>query len=150
MTSVAVVYSCSSRMVTVTWDSVFGANLYRATAVDGTGASLNCTSASDSCQVTMLKCGEQYRVHVTAISDDCESIANTSTVFETGECGLDGLRPTPSHLTLLPSHTQIHSSMSSWPGGILFSFLLLLALTPFSQSHPLISQYEWIPDTIDL
>uniref|UniRef100_A0A3Q2YUQ4 Fibronectin type-III domain-containing protein n=1 Tax=Hippocampus comes TaxID=109280 RepID=A0A3Q2YUQ4_HIPCM len=74
------VYSCSSGMVTVTWDLVFGANLYRATAVDGTGASLNCTSASDSCQVTMLKCGEQYRVHVTAISDDCESIANTSTV----------------------------------------------------------------------
>uniref|UniRef100_A0A3Q2XK19 Fibronectin type-III domain-containing protein n=1 Tax=Hippocampus comes TaxID=109280 RepID=A0A3Q2XK19_HIPCM len=111
------VYSCSSGMVTVTWDLVFGANLYRATAVDGTGASLNCTSASDSCQVTMLKCGEQYRVHVTAISDDCESIANTSTVFETGECSLDGLRPTPSHFTLLPSHMQIHSSMSpiSWP-----------------------------------
>uniref|UniRef100_A0A3Q2YUU0 Fibronectin type-III domain-containing protein n=1 Tax=Hippocampus comes TaxID=109280 RepID=A0A3Q2YUU0_HIPCM len=52
------VYSCSSGMVTVTWDLVFGANLYRATAVDGTGASLNCTSASDSCQVTMLKCEE--------------------------------------------------------------------------------------------
>ncbi|XP_019712208.1 fibronectin type III domain-containing protein 7-like [Hippocampus comes] len=106
VTSLTVVYSCSSGMVTVTWDLVFGANLYRATAVDGTGASLNCTSASDSCQVTMLKCGEQYRVHVTAISDDCESIANTSTVFETVPCA--------------PAHTLTNHDCSS--NVILFSW----------------------------
>lgn len=85
VTTVSVDYSCSSGMVTVTWDLVFGANLYRATAVDGTGASLNCTSATTSCQVTMLKCGENYVVHVTAISDDCESSSNASASFETGE-----------------------------------------------------------------
>ncbi|XP_049603206.1 pneumococcal serine-rich repeat protein [Syngnathus scovelli] len=86
VTSITTVYSCSSGMVTVTWDLVFGANLYRATAVDGTGASLNCTSATNNCQITMLKCGEKYSVYVTAISDDCESIANTSTLFETVPC----------------------------------------------------------------
>lgn len=80
-------YSCSSGMVTVTWGLVFGANKYRATAVDGTGASLNCTSATASCHITMLKCGEKYVVHVTAISDDCESRSNTSALFETGERG---------------------------------------------------------------
>lgn len=85
VTTVSVDYSCSSGTVTVTWDLVFGANLYRATAVDGTNASLNCTSASTSCQISMLKCGERYEVHVTAISDDCESTSNTSALFETSE-----------------------------------------------------------------
>lgn len=85
MTTISTDYSCSSGMVTVTWDLVFGANLYRATAVDGTGAALNCTSASTSCQITRLNCGEKYQVHVTAISDDCESTSNTSSLFETGK-----------------------------------------------------------------
>lgn len=85
VTTISVDYSCTSGMVTVTWDLVFGANLYRATAIDGTGASLNCTSASTSCQITMLKCGEKYQVHVTAISDDCESTSNATSLFETGE-----------------------------------------------------------------
>ncbi|KAI3375007.1 hypothetical protein L3Q82_021535, partial [Scortum barcoo] len=86
VTTMSVDYSCSSGMVTVTWDLVFGANTYRATAVDGTGASLNCTSASSSCQMTMLKCGEKYTVHITAISDNCESTSNTSALFETVPC----------------------------------------------------------------
>lgn len=87
VTTLSVDYSCSSHMVTVTWGLVFGANMYRASAVDGTGASLNCTSATGSCHITMLKCGEKYEVHVTAISDDCESRSNTSALFETGGCG---------------------------------------------------------------
>ncbi|XP_028283267.1 fibronectin type III domain-containing protein 7-like [Parambassis ranga] len=86
VSTVSVDYSCSGGMVTVTWDLVFGANMYRATAVDGTGASLSCTSSSTSCQVTMLKCGEKYQVYVTAISDDCESTSNTTALFETVPC----------------------------------------------------------------
>ncbi|KAK5919430.1 hypothetical protein CgunFtcFv8_023326 [Champsocephalus gunnari] len=86
VTTVSAEYSCTSGLVTVTWDLVFGANLYRATATDGTGAALNCTSASASCHITMLKCGEEYQVHVTAISDDCESISNVPSLFETVSC----------------------------------------------------------------
>lgn len=78
-------YSCSSGMVTVTWDLVFGANMYRAMAVDGTGESLNCTSNSTSCKIGMLKCGENYLVHVTAISDDCQSTSSVTAEFKTGE-----------------------------------------------------------------
>lgn len=85
VTTVSVDYSCSSGSVTVTWDVVFGASLYRATAVDGTGASSNCTSASTSCQISMLKCGEKYEVRVTALSGDCSSTSNISSMFETGE-----------------------------------------------------------------
>jgi len=85
VTTISADYSCTSGMVTVTWDLVFGANSYKARAVDSTGASNNCTSASTSCQITMLKCGETYVVRVTAFSDDCESISNTTALFETGE-----------------------------------------------------------------
>lgn len=85
VTTVSVDYSCSSGSVTATWDVVFGASLYRATAVDGTSASSNCTSASTSCQISMLKCGEKYEVRVTALSGDCSSTSNISSIFETGE-----------------------------------------------------------------
>ncbi|XP_014840249.1 PREDICTED: uncharacterized protein LOC106916456 [Poecilia mexicana] len=86
VTTVSVAYSCSTSKVTVTWDAVFGANLYRAVATDGSGASLNCSSDSTSCQIAELKCGENYEVHVTAISDDCESSPNVTATFETVPC----------------------------------------------------------------
>ncbi|XP_030607410.1 fibronectin type III domain-containing protein 7-like [Archocentrus centrarchus] len=86
VTTVSVDNSCSIGKVTVSWDLVIEANFYRATAVDGTGASRNCTSASTSCQLSMLKCGEKYQVHVTAFSDDCGSTSNISSSFETVPC----------------------------------------------------------------
>ncbi|XP_054888996.1 serine-rich adhesin for platelets-like [Poeciliopsis prolifica] len=86
VTTVSVDYSCSTSKVTVTWDAVFGAKLYRAVAVDGSEASLNCTSVSTSCQIAELKCGENYKVHVTTISDDCESTSNITATFETVPC----------------------------------------------------------------
>lgn len=85
VTTVSVKYDCSTSRVTVTWDVVYGAHMYRAVAVDGTGDSLNCTSNSTSCPISELKCGENYQVHVTAISDDCESTPTIMSTFETGE-----------------------------------------------------------------
>ncbi|TNN67818.1 Fibronectin type III domain-containing protein 7 [Liparis tanakae] len=99
VTTISADYSCSSGMVTVTWDLVFGANLYKARAVDSTGASNNCTSASTSCQITMLKCGETYAVRVTAFSDDCESTSNATSSFETVPCA--------------PAHPQTRHDCSS-------------------------------------
>lgn len=75
-------------MGTVTWDEVFGADSYRATAMDGNGTTLSCTSTSTSCQITMLKCGEVYLVSVTAISDACENTSNYTASFQTGELAL--------------------------------------------------------------
>ncbi|XP_067331701.1 fibronectin-like [Channa argus] len=87
VTTISVDYLCSSGIVTVTWDSVFGASFYIATFFDSTGASRNCTSASTSCQISNVKCGETYQVNVTAISGDCKSNSNTSASFETIPCG---------------------------------------------------------------
>lgn len=85
VTSITAEYTCSTGLVTVRWELVFGATSYRATAVDGTGASGNCTSSTSSCQITMLNCGEIYRVTVTTLSDSCENKGNVSATFETGE-----------------------------------------------------------------
>ncbi|CAL8367710.1 unnamed protein product, partial [Boreogadus saida] len=83
---VQTVYSCANGMATVTWGLVFGANSYRATASDRNGTGLSCNSSSTTCQISDLRCGTEYKVLVTAISDDCESISNTSSLFETVPC----------------------------------------------------------------
>ncbi|XP_036072147.1 fibronectin type III domain-containing protein 7-like [Oryzias melastigma] len=98
VTTTSASYTCSNGSVTVSWDGVFGASLYRATAVDGTGASLNCTSASTSCQISMLTCGERYQVRVTAISGSCESTSNASAAFETVPCA--PANPQTAHVCL--------------------------------------------------
>ena len=79
------IYSCANGMATVSWGLVFGANSYRATAYDRNGTGLSCNSTSTTCQISNLLCGTQYEVLVTAISDDCTSVSNTSSLFETGE-----------------------------------------------------------------
>nr|XP_020471689.1 fibronectin type III domain-containing protein 7-like [Monopterus albus]XP_020471690.1 fibronectin type III domain-containing protein 7-like [Monopterus albus] len=86
VTTISVDYSCSSATVTLTWDLVLGASLYQAMAVDSTGIPLSCTTASSSCQISMLKCGENYQVYITAIDEDCGSTANSSTFFHTVPC----------------------------------------------------------------
>ncbi|XP_035277663.1 fibronectin type III domain-containing protein 7-like [Anguilla anguilla] len=91
VTSISVDYSCSSGMVTVSWDTVFGADSYRAVATDGNGTTLSCTSQSASCQITRVKCGERYLVRVTSISDDCENSSNVTADFETVPCPPAGL-----------------------------------------------------------
>ncbi|KAJ8357216.1 hypothetical protein SKAU_G00200100 [Synaphobranchus kaupii] len=91
VTSVSVDYSCSSGMVTVSWDTVFGADSYRAEATDGNGTTLSCATQSASCQITRVTCGERYLVRVTTISEDCESSSNITADFETVPCPPTGL-----------------------------------------------------------
>ncbi|KAJ8376161.1 hypothetical protein SKAU_G00067410 [Synaphobranchus kaupii] len=93
VTSLSVDYSCSTSSVTVMWGTVFGADSYRAAAIDSKGTVLSCTSEAADCQITGVSCGERYMVRVTSISDNCESTANATTYFETVPCA-------PTNLTL--------------------------------------------------
>ncbi|XP_067309533.1 uncharacterized protein fndc7rs1 [Pseudorasbora parva] len=85
VSSISVEYSCATAMASISWNGVFGALWYRAVIRDGQGRSLNCTSNSTACQISMLKCGEQYSVWITAIGN-CESTSDGSYVFETAPC----------------------------------------------------------------
>uniref|UniRef100_A0AAY4AUD5 Fibronectin type-III domain-containing protein n=2 Tax=Denticeps clupeoides TaxID=299321 RepID=A0AAY4AUD5_9TELE len=89
--SISVNYYCTSSMAVVNWLQVFGADSYRATVVDASGAQLSCTSASTSCQITSLPCGKFYFVTVTAVSSNCESNSQLATSFETVPCPPIGL-----------------------------------------------------------
>ncbi|KAJ8274470.1 hypothetical protein COCON_G00090950 [Conger conger] len=103
VTAINVDYSCSGGMVTVSWDSVFGAESYNATATDGTGTTLYCTTQSTSCQITRVACGELYLVRVTAIADDCETSSNITADFQTVPCpptGLDVYRECASNVII--------------------------------------------------
>ncbi|KAL1249579.1 hypothetical protein QQF64_020584 [Cirrhinus molitorella] len=86
VTSVSVSYTCASASAVVSWTGVFGATTYRATAVSHSGTVLSCTSSTTECQIRNLACGENYMVHVTALSDNCESTGNATTSFQTVPC----------------------------------------------------------------
>ncbi|XP_070410096.1 uncharacterized protein [Nothobranchius furzeri] len=84
VSSVSVVYTCPSNAVMVSWSSVSGAKSYMATAMDGNGTTMLCTSQSTSCQITGLKCNQPYVVNVLPVSDNCKNLVNTtSATFQT-------------------------------------------------------------------
>ncbi|XP_061884565.1 uncharacterized protein LOC133635404 [Entelurus aequoreus] len=88
VSAVSVDYSCASQSVMVHWTSVFGADSYRATAMDQNGTLLTCTSQSTSCNIGGLRCDQTFKVHVTPISENCENMANSTwATFETVPCG---------------------------------------------------------------
>ncbi|XP_067226572.1 fibronectin type III domain-containing protein 7-like, partial [Chanodichthys erythropterus] len=86
VTSVSVDYSCPSESAVVSWTAVLGATAYRATATSQSGTILSCTSNSTKCQLRNLTCGENYTVHVTTLSNNCESPSNATTSFQTVPC----------------------------------------------------------------
>ncbi|XP_048832460.1 uncharacterized protein LOC125708743 isoform X2 [Brienomyrus brachyistius] len=83
---ISVEYSCVSRSVIVTWHSVYGADSYKALAIDSRHTVLSCTSLSPSCQITGTLCSQRYTVYVIAMSKTCESTTNSSSYFETVPC----------------------------------------------------------------
>uniref|UniRef100_A0A8C1QH51 Fibronectin type-III domain-containing protein n=1 Tax=Cyprinus carpio TaxID=7962 RepID=A0A8C1QH51_CYPCA len=86
VTSVSVSYTCASGSAVVSWTTVLGATTYRATAVSHSGTVLSCSSSSTECEIRNLACGENYMVHVTALSGNCESTGNATTSFQTVPC----------------------------------------------------------------
>lgn len=87
VTSVSVNYSCADGLALVSWGRVLGADSYRAVAEGSNGTQVVCTSGGTSCRLEGVPCGQNYEVHVTAISDNCKNATTTSASahFHTGE-----------------------------------------------------------------
>ncbi|XP_058890780.1 uncharacterized protein LOC131740090 [Acipenser ruthenus] len=80
-------YSCVDGFATVAWNPSSGATSYRASATTQNGtAALSCTTKTTGCQIMGLKCGAKYTVHVFALAGGCESVAETTAVFQTVPC----------------------------------------------------------------
>ena len=73
---------CQSDSALVWWD---GAGEYMATAEDGGGHRLNCTSSNTSCEVSGLRCGQLYTFSVTPTESPCESQPNSTLQKYSGE-----------------------------------------------------------------
>uniref|UniRef100_A0A8B9HN00 Fibronectin type-III domain-containing protein n=1 Tax=Astyanax mexicanus TaxID=7994 RepID=A0A8B9HN00_ASTMX len=86
VSSVFVDYNCVSSSATVSWEATFGAELYRVKAVSTSGTVLSCSSDKTSCILTNVGCGQEYVVHVNSIANNCESMGNTTAIFQTIPC----------------------------------------------------------------
>nr|XP_055057047.1 uncharacterized protein LOC129441425 [Misgurnus anguillicaudatus] len=78
--------NCSSNTATVTWGSSQGAVLYSVTASSVNGQSVNCTSASTSCILSPLACGQQYTVTMRAVGTNYSSEASAPVQIQTAPC----------------------------------------------------------------
>lgn len=85
VTAVLADYSCVSASAMVSWTPVFGAESYRATAVDQNGRTMSCTSTGTTCSLAKLGCGRDYVVRVSAMANNCESTSSVTAFFQTGE-----------------------------------------------------------------
>ncbi|XP_051990921.1 fibronectin type III domain-containing protein 7-like [Xyrauchen texanus] len=78
--------SCSSNIATVSWGRSQGAELYSVTAISINGLSANCTSASTSCDLSTLSCGETYTITVKSKGSNCSSENSTAVQVQSAPC----------------------------------------------------------------
>ncbi|XP_039513478.1 uncharacterized protein fndc7rs1 [Pimephales promelas] len=78
--------TCSSNIAKVTWASSQGAELYSVTASSVNGLSANCTSASTSCDLLTLTCGQSYTITVKAKGSNCSSGNSAPVQVQTVPC----------------------------------------------------------------
>ncbi|XP_065133048.2 uncharacterized protein fndc7rs1 [Paramisgurnus dabryanus] len=86
--------NCSSNTATVTWGSSQGAVLYSVTASSVNGQSVNCTSASTSCVLSPLTCGQRYTITVRAVGTNYSSDASAPVQIQTVPCTPQNVLPT--------------------------------------------------------
>ncbi|XP_051984556.1 fibronectin type III domain-containing protein 7-like [Xyrauchen texanus] len=77
--------SCSN-IATVSWGRSQGAELYSVTAISINGLSANCTSASTSCDLSTLTCGETYTIMVKANGSNCNSENSAPVQVQSAPC----------------------------------------------------------------
>ncbi|XP_055077407.1 fibronectin-like [Periophthalmus magnuspinnatus] len=87
--NVTAVQSCSNNGVIVSYDLSRVASHYKV-EVTGPGFNKTCESTSDSCTLDGLPCGEEFKVVVYALTQNCTSPGTTIT-YSSGPCPPSGL-----------------------------------------------------------
>lgn len=75
---------CASNTASISWDPSPNAWSYSVTATAADGHTHSCNSASTSCLVPGLHCGEEYAFTVTANDGSCDSLPSVPFRQETG------------------------------------------------------------------
>ncbi|KAK6484735.1 hypothetical protein HHUSO_G12572 [Huso huso] len=77
---------CLGDIAWVTWGQADGAERYIATAEDTFGDKFQCQSNDTSCEISGLKCGQQYTFTVKALDERCYSGHSATLKSETAPC----------------------------------------------------------------
>uniref|UniRef100_A0A667X0J4 Fibronectin type-III domain-containing protein n=1 Tax=Myripristis murdjan TaxID=586833 RepID=A0A667X0J4_9TELE len=84
-TSVSSSVDCLSNIAVVSWASSEGADFYLATATHEDGQIETCMSDDLQCGMPNLRCGENYTITVSALSQQCTSDPSEGDILQTGE-----------------------------------------------------------------
>lgn len=76
--------SCEDHGALVSWSPSPAAKTYHVSATGGDGHVRTCNSSVSNCSLSMLHCGQQYTVSVTAAHENCSSKASGNVSFNTG------------------------------------------------------------------
>ncbi|KAK1790976.1 hypothetical protein P4O66_014810, partial [Electrophorus voltai] len=79
--------NCGSNVAAVTWQSSQGAFLYLVKANSSNGQTANCTSSTNSCNLSLpVSCGVTYTITVMASNNNCSSACSTPVQLQSGPC----------------------------------------------------------------
>ncbi|XP_069497964.1 serine-rich adhesin for platelets-like [Ambystoma mexicanum] len=85
------IYECNSDSASLFWASTPGAIQYTASVVASNGNSTTCTSANTTCDVSGLRCGQNYTIHVSAANQNCSAASDGFNEIMTAPCPPHGL-----------------------------------------------------------
>ncbi|XP_043942820.1 uncharacterized protein LOC122814297 [Protopterus annectens] len=83
--NIAVFVNCPYDIISVSWDKSDGAAYYTVTVENGDGY-VYCNTTDTGCDISILNCGQMYRLAVTAQDGGCRSSEGFSSSFSTAPC----------------------------------------------------------------
>ncbi|XP_072560360.1 uncharacterized protein [Paramormyrops kingsleyae] len=85
-TNVTAVRNCQQSSVMLSWAASQGARNYTATALSNSGHRVDCISNNTTCNITGLRCSQNYSVGVMAVSDSCSSLSSQAVTVLAAPC----------------------------------------------------------------
>uniref|UniRef100_A0A3B3BWR1 Fibronectin type-III domain-containing protein n=1 Tax=Oryzias melastigma TaxID=30732 RepID=A0A3B3BWR1_ORYME len=85
-TNMRVDSSCASNNITVSWEASQGSVSYMAVAENAKGDQWSCNTSSTTCQIPDLLCGQEYKVFVAGVDQNCFGARSNMKTIHTAPC----------------------------------------------------------------
>ncbi|RVE73628.1 hypothetical protein OJAV_G00033020 [Oryzias javanicus] len=85
-TNMRVDSSCASNNITVSWGASQGSVSYMAVAENSKGDQWSCNTSSTTCQIPDLLCGQEYKVFVAGVDQNCFGARSDMKTIHTAPC----------------------------------------------------------------
>nr|XP_015211037.1 PREDICTED: uncharacterized protein LOC102685057 [Lepisosteus oculatus] len=90
--SVDVFLDCAANHALIIWQNIQGRNTYTAMIEDKSGSTLNCSTLSNNCYISGLKCGQVYSVFVIQHNGKCASPPSRAIKMNSVPCGPENVK----------------------------------------------------------